>query len=64
MQYPVVPTPSPLTSGRSARKSRNVPASLFIIAADTLRAIDISRARSSGSLNAVAPSNGRYGPCR
>ncbi len=59
MQYPVVPTPGPVTSGRPARKPRNAPASTTVICAVTLRAMVISRSRSDGSLNAVDRSNGR-----
>ena len=64
MQYPHTPNVLPLTSGRCARKSKKAPASLAIMSGVTLPIIDINRLRASGSLNAVAISNGSQSPCR
>jgi len=54
----------PATNGDVERNARNAPASLAAIAFVTLPAIDVSRARSSGSVNTVSSANGVYGPCR
>ena len=64
MQYPVVPAAVPDTSGRDSRKSRNAPASAIARSVVTWLASAPSRARSCGSVNTVAASNGFHGASR